>query len=99
MPIKKEEMEPISRRLSVSSTSSANGGSSDWDDSGMFGAVLALFSAFTDFPNSFTLFFWLSASIWLQLASCGAISHPTGPELPVTAHGVNRDSPPKCSAQ
>jgi GATA-binding protein len=33
MSIKKEEIEPISRRLSVSSTSSTNGGTSDWDDS------------------------------------------------------------------
>lgn len=32
MTIKKEDVEPISRRLSVSSTSSTNGGSSDWDD-------------------------------------------------------------------
>ena len=98
MSIKKEEMEPISRRLSVSSTSSANGGSSDWDDSGKFTA-LALFGAYADIADSFTLFFWLSASIWVQLASCGAISHPEGPELAVTAHGVHRHSPPQRSAE
>ena len=94
MPIKKEEMEPISRRLSVSSTSSANGGSSDWDDSGMPSTVLALLSAYTDIHDSFALFFRLSASIWLQLASCSALSNATGPELSVTAHGVSWNSPP-----
>jgi len=94
MPIKKEEMEPISRRLSVSSTSSANGGSSDWDDSGMPSSVLALLSAYTDIHDSFALFFRLSASIRLQLASCGALSNATGPELSVTAHGVSWNSPP-----
>ena len=94
MSIKKEEMEPISRRLSVSSTSSANGGSSDWDDSGMFGSVLALFGAYIHTVDSITLFFWFSASIRLQLASRGALPDSTGPELSVTAHGVYWNSPP-----
>ena len=45
MSIKKEEVEPISRRLSVSSTSSTTCGSSDWDDSGTFCFMLAFSSA------------------------------------------------------
>ena len=69
MSIKTNEMERISRRLSVSSNSSANVGSSDWNDSGALGSVPTLLSVYTNTPGSFPLLFWLSASIWLQLAS------------------------------
>ena len=60
---------PISRRPSVSSNSSANGGSSDWNDSGTLSSVPAPFSVYTDIPSGFVLLFWLSPSIWLQFAS------------------------------
>ena len=94
MPIKKEELEPITRRLSVSSTNSTNGGTSDWDDSGMPSSLFGLFSAYIDTLHSFTLLLRFSASIRLQLSRCGTLPDPTGPEFSVAAHGVYRNSSP-----
>ena len=62
--VKKEDRKPVIHHLSVSSISSANRGSSDWDNSGAFGFVFTLFSVYADTytHHSFTLFFLLAVA-------------------------------------
>ena len=64
MPIKKET-KLTSRRLSAPSSGSTDGGSSDWDDSGMFNSALARSSAYINLQYSFALFSWISVPIWV----------------------------------
>ena len=64
MPIMKEvPLEPMTCHFSVSSTNSTNGGTSDWDDSGMLSSLFGLVSAYINILHSFTLLLRLSTSI------------------------------------
>jgi GATA-binding protein, other eukaryote len=69
--IKKEvESQAISRRASVSSSSSSVHSSSDWDDSGTIPLVLLLICGIDFSPYSVCLFLWFSAYLILQLSRC-----------------------------